>query len=395
MIGPGWAGEPQPSRTHARAARKRRVAVVTGSRADFGLLRPVMAAVDAHADLDLLVIAAGAHLIPPADSFRDVKAHFPIADSIPMQKPGRTTRPDDAEALGTGISRLTRSFRALEPDWVVILGDRIEAFAAAAAANVGGWALAHLHGGDRAEGVADESMRHAISKLAHLHLPATQTSADRLIRMGEKPEHVRIVGSPAIDDLAAIEPMSEADFAELGNPKAVVLLHPTGRSLETEEHVAANVLDALGALEITPLALAPNHDPGRAGVLRVLNERCQGVQPHRPRAWFVGLLKRLGQTGGVLVGNSSAVLIEAPALGCRVTDIGPRQNGRERPAAVRHAEDTTAEAIERAILDTLAAPAPDRADHPYGDGQAGPRTAALLAEVDPNAQGILAKLNAY
>lgn len=395
MIGPGWAGEPQPSRTHARAARKRRVAVVTGSRADFGLLRPVMAAVEAHADLELLVIAAGAHLIPPADSFRDVKAHFPIADSIPMQKPGRTTRPDDAEALGTGISRLTRSFRALEPDWVVVLGDRVEAFAAAAAANVGGWALAHLHGGDRAEGVADESMRHAISKLAHLHLPATPMSAERLVRMGEKPEHVHVVGSPAIDDLAAIEPMGEAEFAELGTPRAVVLLHPTGRPVEAEEHVAATVLDALANLKITPLALMPNHDPGRSGVVRTLTERLGHPQPHMRREKFVGLLKRLATTGGVLVGNSSAGLIEAPAVGCRVVDIGPRQNGRERPPGVLHADDQSAEAIERTVLDALAAGPCDPASHPYGDGRTGVRVADLLAGVDPNSRGILAKLNAY
>ena len=395
MIGPGWAGDPQPARTHARPARRRRGAVVTGSRADFGLLRPVMAAVDAHPDLELLVVAAGAHLIPPADSFRDVKAHFPIADSVPMQKPGRTTRPDDAEALGTGISRLTRSFRALEPDWVVVLGDRIEAFAAAAAANVGGWALAHLHGGDRAEGVADESMRHAISKLAHLHLPATQASADRIIRMGEKPEHVHVVGSPAIDDLPSIEPMPQAEFTDLGSPKAIMLLHPTGRSVEAEEHAAANVLDALAALKITPLALTPNHDPGRAGVLRTINEHLGHPHPHMRREKFVALLKRLALAGGVLVGNSSAGLIEAPALGCRVLDIGPRQNGRERPPGVRHADDQSAETIECAILDTLAAPPCDPADHPYGDGHAGQRVASLLGSIDPNSRGVLAKLNAY
>lgn len=371
------------------------MAVVTGSRADFGLLKPVMAAVDAHLDLELLVIAAGAHLIPPADSFRDVKAAFPIADSVPMQKPGRTTRPDDAEALGTGISRLTRSFRAHEPDWVVVLGDRIEAFAAASAASVGGWALAHLHGGDRAEGVADESMRHAISKLAHLHLPATRMSADRLVRMGEKPEHVHVVGSPAIDDLLAIEPMPQADFAELGSPRAVVLLHPTGRSVETEEHVTATLLDALASLNLKPLALAPNHDPGRAGVLRTLTERLGHPQPHMRREKFVALLKHLAMTGGVLVGNSSAGLIEAPALGCRVVDIGPRQNGRERPPGVRHADDQSREAVERTILDALAAPPCDPGAHPYGDGHAGERVAALLASVDPNTRGLMAKLNAY
>src|SRR5690606_30832810 len=197
----------------------------------------------------------------------------------------------------------TRSFRAHEPDWVVVLGDRIEAFAAASSASVGGWALAHLHGGDRAEGVADESMRHAISKLANLHLPATRMSADRLIRMGENPEHVHVVGSPAIDDLHAIEPMAEADFEQLGSPRAVMLLHPTGRPVETEEHVTSNLLDALESLGLKPLALTPNYDPGRAGVLRTLTDRLGHPQPHMRREKFVALLKRLALTKGVLVGN--------------------------------------------------------------------------------------------
>src|SRR5690606_1773684 len=153
MIGPGWADERNSPRT-ARPARGRRVAVVTGSHADFGLLAPVMSAVQAHPDLELLVVAAGAHLIPPAETFREVKAGFPVADSVPMQVAGRIGRFDDAEALGKGIARFARSFQALEPDWVVVLGDRIEAFAAASAASVGGWALAHIHGGDRAPGVA-------------------------------------------------------------------------------------------------------------------------------------------------------------------------------------------------------------------------------------------------
>ncbi|MEO1008927.1 MAG: UDP-N-acetylglucosamine 2-epimerase [Planctomycetota bacterium] len=395
VIGPGWAGEPTPQRTPARPARDRRIAVVTGSRADFGLLRPVMAAIEDRPGLQLLVVAAGAHLIPPAASFRDVKAAFDVADSVPMQKPGRATRFDDAEALGAGVARFARSFRDLEPDWVVVLGDRIEAFAAASAAAVGGWALAHLHGGDRAEGVADESMRHAISKLAHLHLAATAASADRLQKMGEPTGQIHVVGSPAIDGLAAVPAMADADYDALGSPRLVVLLHPTGRSDESEEHVAATVLAAVRSAGAAFLVLAPNHDPGRGGVLRAIREAVGEPTPHVPRDRFVGLLRRVADAGGALVGNSSAGLIEAPALGLRVLDVGPRQQGRERPEGVHHAADPSAADLERAILRMLAGPPCDAAGHPYGDGHAGVRVAALLAEVDPHSRGLIRKLNTY
>ncbi len=252
MIGDGWDDNPSVrpgGHEHATGDSIRRIAVVTGTRAEFGLLRPVMAAVDAHPALDLLVIAAGAHLIPPAETFREVKKAFPVADSVPMQKPGPASRLVDAEATGRGIARFARSFAAHRPDWVVVLGDRIEAFAAASAASIGGIALAHIHGGDRAEGIADEAMRHAITKLAHLHLPATEESAERIRRMGEPGERVHVVGSPAVDDLARFEPLGGDQWAELGSPAGLLLMHPIGRHAEEEEAATAAVIEgAVGAL---------------------------------------------------------------------------------------------------------------------------------------------------
>jgi len=398
VIGPGWAGEDRPTPTQARAQRSRRVAVVTGSRADYGLLRPAMRAIGANPALELAVVAAGAHLIPPAHSFRDVKAEFPIADSVPMQKPGRTTRPDDAEALGVGVARMARAFRAIEPEWRLVLGDRVEAFAAACAAAVGGWPLAHVHGGDRAEGVADEAMRHAISKLAHLHLPATSASAERLEHMGEPAERIHVVGSPAIDGLDAVEPLTDEAHRALGTPRVALLLHPVGRPDEAEEHAAGLVIDALQRLRLPLCVLEPNHDPGRRGVLAAIDAAGLTPVPHMPRQRFLALLKRLAAEGGALVGNSSAGLIEAPALGVRVLDIGPRQHGRQRPPAVHHADDRgqdAPDALERALLRTLADPPAAPGEHPYGDGRAGERIAQLLASIDPNTRAMLAKLNAY
>ena len=378
-----------------------RIAIVTGTRAEFGLLYPVMAAVEAHPSLELLVIAAGAHLIPPAETFRDVKKAFPVADSVPMQKPGPASRLDDAEALGRGVSRFARSFAGHRPDWVVVLGDRIEAFAAASAASIGGIALAHIHGGDRAEGIADEAMRHAMTKLAHLHLAATEQSGERIRRMGELPERVFVVGSPAVDDLAGFGPMEDDQWAELGSPAAVMLLHPIGRHTEDEEAAATAVIEgAMSALEgrSRVLCLAPNTDPGRDGVSRAIDSAAEhgGVMQagHLPRERFIGLLRRLGATGGVLVGNSSAGLIEAAVLGVPTVNVGPRQAGRERAGNVvdvlRENPEAVSEAIRQARGLDLAGLV-----HPYGEGEAGRRIAEVLAAVDPHGSGVLRKHCAY
>ncbi|MEM1330429.1 MAG: UDP-N-acetylglucosamine 2-epimerase [Planctomycetota bacterium] len=389
-----------------RQARLRRVAVITGTRAEFGLLRPVMHAIAAHPSLELCVIAAGSHLIPPATTFRAVKAEFQVADSVPMQVAGRRARIDDAEATGRGIARFARSFAAIQPDWVVVLGDRIEAFAAASAASIGGIAVAHLHGGDRAEGIADEAMRHAITKLAHLHLPATPTSAERIARMGERPEHIVTIGSPAIDGLDAIEPLDDSGFRELGSPRAVFLMHPIGRHDEEEELTVSLVLEGVAAAlgEDAALLLAPNQDPGRAGIeraLQVASETRAGWNraEHLSRDRFIALLARLAgaDAPGVLVGNSSAGLIEAAAVGVPVVDLGPRQSGRERSGRVVHQElpprdRPIPEAVAEAVRSALAGPAITR-DHPYGDGTAGPAAAAAIASAD--SVSTLRKHNTY
>lgn len=406
MIGPGWDGD-EPMLRPEIAARgpgaPRRVAVVTGTRAEFGLLAPVMHAINDHKALELLVIASGTHLLPPALTFREVKAAFGdrVADAVPMQTPGRRSRSADVAATGAGISRFGRSFDQLEPDWVLVLGDRIEAFAAAAAASIGGRAVAHIHGGDRAEGVADEAMRHAITKLSHLHFAATDASAQRIIRMGERPDDVITTGSPAADGLDNFEPTDDDGYNALGRPEAVVLFHPVGRHDEEEESSATSVLDAALGSSARVLALMPNHDAGRTGIARALESAADqergrlNVLEHLPRGRFAGLLKRLAaDPRGVLIGNSSSGLIEAAVLGLPAVDIGPRQAGRERPSSVVHTDSDRADAVTRAIE---AARALDRSGfaHPYGDGRSGERIAQALAAGDPYDPSRLRKRCAY
>ncbi len=352
---------------------RRTIAVVTGTRAEFGLLRSVMRAIQQHRSLDMHVIATGAHLLPPAMTANEIEKEFAIAARIAMQRPGECARDADALALGRGVAGFAEDFAKSRPDFLLVLGDRIEPFAAASAAAVAGIRVAHMHGGDRAEGIADESLRHAISKLAHLHLPATETSANRLIAMGEEPARIHIVGSPAIDDVAATPSLSDAEFAELGSPQIVFLLHPTGDDDALEHARAARPLTMCRNAGRT-LALQPNHDSGRMAIVRAIDESKLPQRAHLPRDKFLGLLRR----AMVLVGNSSAGLIEGAAIPIWSVNIGPRQGGRERAANVISIENWDYQTIEPAIARALREPV-GPIDHPFGDGHTGNRVAALLA----------------
>ncbi|HYF14444.1 MAG TPA: UDP-N-acetylglucosamine 2-epimerase [Phycisphaerales bacterium] len=394
MIGDGWDDQPamRPDAGPDVEPTRARIAIITGTRAEFGLLAPVMDAVARNNALQLLVIAAGSHLVLPAQTFHEVKARFKVAGIVPMQVAGRTGRAADVQAVGSGVGRFGREFTRLQPACVVVLGDRVEAFAAAAAASIGGYAVAHIHGGDRAEGVADEAMRHAITKLAHIHFPATEASVKRIIAMGEDEFRVHRVGSPAIDAIASIGPVSGERYEALGSPTCVLLHHPVGGDDETEEANASAILDELEGERV--LALMPNLDAGRAGIARAIKQAGVRSENHLPREEFVGLLRWLAVSKGVLLGNSSAALIEAAAVGVRAVDIGPRQAGRERCANVVHIDSPRGGALRRAIASARAL---DLAglEHPYGDGRAGERIAAVLARTDFRAASLLRKRNAY
>ncbi len=385
-----------------RPTPKRKVMVVTGSRSEFGLLRPVMEAVRKNKRLALQVVVAGEHLLAPASTWREVDEAFGIDARVPMQKKGDKGRADHAAACGRGVEGFARVIKKIKPDWVVVLGDRIEAFAAASAASIAGVAVCHIHGGDRAEGIADEAMRHAITKLSHLHCAATKLSAERIVKMGEPRASVHVTGSPAIDGLSACKAPGVAEF-EIGleNPGAIVLMHPAG--LLAEEEFLWATIAGLVAISIAGerpvIWLEPNHDPGRESVVRALEKLDWpgGLMrsSHMPRPLLIGLLRALARRGGALVGNSSAGLIEAESTGIPVVNVGPRQSGREQ-----HARVASLTSVERVgpldkwpgVVRRLARAAQGRT---YGDGRAGPRIAALLAKTDPHDPALLRKRIAY
>jgi UDP-hydrolysing UDP-N-acetyl-D-glucosamine 2-epimerase len=368
---------------------RRTIAVVTGSRAEFGLLQPVMRAIAEHESLELQVLVTGEHLLPPAMTKDEIAAMFEIAAVIEMQRAGETGRLADAAAVGRGVSGFAQRLAQSPVDVVLVLGDRIEPFAAAAAASVAGIRVAQMHGGDVAEGIADEAMRHAITKLAHIHLPATARSAERIIAMGEDPMRTHLVGSPAIDDLASIAPLDDEAYAGLGRPEILFLLHPEGSDDRTEGQNAEYLL-ALSRRFGRVLALHPNHDAGREAIVAAIEAAPDvEVRSHLDRRAFIGVLRRVR----TMVGNSSAGLIECAGLGLRAVNIGRRQAGRERAANVIHCRQWDFRLIEEALDSGLTTPVlPFR--HPYGDGRAGRRTADILASFDSDKHSIR-KRNTY
>ncbi len=365
------------------AMKRRVIAVVTGTRAELGILRPVMRAIADRDGLTLRTVVAGMHLV--TGTWRELRGDgLGIDARVPMQSRGEVGREADVRALGRGVAGVGAALTRLRPDVVLVLGDRIEALAGALAAAVGGLRVAHVHGGDRAEGVADESMRHAISKLAHLHFPATATSRRRLLRLGEAPASIHMLGSPAVDGLAEVVASPEA-------PELIVLQHPIGERDERERGWMEQTLAACAGR--SRLVLCPNADPGSVGIQRAIDEARARTDPraryerHLPRDRWLALLAG----ARAIVGNSSAGLIEAAALGVPAVNVGPRQAGRERPGSVVDCDYGTG-SVRAALARALKLPR--RRRHPYGRGDAGLRIAQALETLDLEAIP-LRKRNTY
>jgi UDP-hydrolysing UDP-N-acetyl-D-glucosamine 2-epimerase len=247
-----------------------------------------------------------------------------------------------AGATGLAMAGIATAFERLKPDRVVVVGDRVEAFAAASAAHLLGLRVVHIHGGEIAQGQADDSLRHAITKLSHVHCVATVEAAKRIRRLGERPESIHVVGAPGIERIS-LDAMSRRTLLAGGivsrGPMVLVLLHPTSPDPRLEADRARLLIKAVcEAFNGQVMALYPNVDPGSTGIVKALEqEMVDGritLLRHADRSIFLGLLRE----AKALVGNSSAGIIEAGCLGTPVVDVGDRQSGRTRGENVAHAD---------------------------------------------------------
>jgi len=383
---------------------RRRVLYVSGTRADFGLMQRTLAAIAADPRLELGVAVTGMHLLPAyGHTICEIEAAgLPMVARIPVALDG-SGGAAMARAMATQLDGLVGVCQQWQPDLLLLLGDRGEMLAAALAAVHLMIPVAHIHGGERS-GTVDESVRHAISKLAHLHLVATEGSRQRLIRMGEQPDQIWVTGAPGLDGIgagmargaAARAAWCQAQGFDPGRPVLMVLFHPVLQEAASASQQAEVLLQGIAQAAPTAqlLVLAPNSDGGAAAIAQVWRERLPALGlehrllTHLPRSDYLEALAAVD----ALVGNSSSGIIEAASFDLPVVDVGSRQQARERSANVRHAgaEATqVAEALQQAL-----ATGRQPVINVYGDGQAAARIGEILASV-PLPAGLLAKLNSY
>lgn len=367
----------------------RRIAVVTGTRAEYGLLSGVLARLAGDPRVALEVVVTGAHLSPRfGRTVETIRADgFAIAAEVPCLAAG--DRPlDVARAVGAGTAGLAEAFDRLRPDLVVVLGDRYEILAAAQAALLLGIPLAHLHGGEVTQGAIDDSIRHAVTKMASLHCVAADACRDRVIQLGEDPARVFVTGAPGVEQALTLprpglDELNQALGLPLADPLLLVTYHPVTRRPGDEERAARALTGALDRFPAARVVITGvNADAGHAAITRVM-EDWVAVNPHRAslhaslgqRRYF-GVMAR----AAAVIGNSSSGLIEAPALGVPTVDLGDRQQGRPRAASVIACEET-AEAIAAALtraLEPAFRTAAAVAQPPYGRGTG---TAAAIAGI--------------
>lgn len=378
----------------------RKVAIFTGNRAEYGQQLPILRAVAADPRLEPYLLVGGAHLEPDfGKTIAEIEQDgFQIYRQVHMEMT-QDSLYATAQAIGTGILSLSGHLDELRPDWLVVYADRFESFAAMIAGTQMGIATVHVEGGDYTEGGAlDDTVRHAMTKLAHLHFTTNAQATERVGRLGEEPWRIFTVGQPSLDLVAAGEyapPERLACELRLDPSLPVVLF--CQHSVTTEfEQAAEQVRPSLSALHrlaaegVQVIITYPNNDAGGRRIMAEL-QRCFGetagakVQLHKSlgRYRFHGVLNLMARAGrGVFAGNSSALVKETPIFGCPAVNIGSRQQGRLRSTNVLDVPYDT-EAIYRAIrrcLDDEGFRSQCRScPNPYGVGNAGPRIAEVLA----------------
>ncbi len=382
-------------------ADKRIIAIFTGNRAEYGLLSPIIRAVADHPGLEYRLLVSGAHLDEDFGATkREIEGDgFSVHAEIVMETTGDTLH-GTARSIGSCILSMAEALAAISPDLFVVYADRFEGLAACVAGTQMGIPTAHVEGGDLTEGGAlDDSVRHAMTKLAHLHFTTNEQAAERVRRLGEEPWRVFNTGFPAIDLIRRGNYASPQELAArygVDPDRPVVLF--TQHSVTTEFEQAADQvrpsLEALRRLAAKGVQLVltyPNNDAGGGRIIRELEAfraEVPGVVLERSlgRYNYYGMLNLCGSAGrGVCAGNSSSGIKETPAFGCPAVNIGSRQQGRLRGVNVLDAPyeaDAIEAALTVALWDEEFRVRCREGENPYGEGNTGARIAEVLATIE-------------
>jgi GDP/UDP-N,N'-diacetylbacillosamine 2-epimerase (hydrolysing) len=320
----------------------RKICVITGTRAEYGLLRWVMQGIKDDPELTLQVVAAGMHLSPEFGlTYRAIEQDgFKIDRKVEMLT-SSDTPVGIAKSIGLGLIGFADALNELSPDMIVVLGDRFEILSAVVAAQVARIPIAHLHGGEKTEGAFDEAFRHSISKMSHLHFVAAEEYRQRVIQLGEQPERVFLVGGLGIDNIKRLKLLDRAELEaalgfKMGGKNLLITFHPATLDAASAEDQMIELLEALAESEDAQLIFTlPNADTGGRALIKMV-EQFVGQHPNAHAYTSLGQLRYLScvaQVDGVL-GNSSSGLTEVPSFRKGTINIGDRQRGRLQATSV-------------------------------------------------------------
>ncbi len=372
--------------------KKRKILVTTGTRAEYGILRPILQVILKSKKLDLYLIVTGMHLSKKHGlTINEIKKDgFKIFATVDMIPKGDTTY-FMSKAVGKGIIAFSKILSKVRPDINLILGDRDEMLASAIAAYHMNIPNAHIHGGDKSGGI-DEYNRHAITKISNIHFAATNKSKERIIKMGENPKYVFFTGSPSVDEIANKQITNKKDLEKKYGMKftgkeILLVQHPVTTQTELTERQIQTTLNAIVKINRITIAIGPNSDAGNRKIFEILklfSRKYPFIKMYRslPRSDYLGMLKNCG----VLIGNSSSGMIEASYFHTPVINIGTRQEGRERAKNVFDIKDTSVKTIYRTILKALRSRKTINSinNYIYGTGNASKKIVSFLEKLDLN-----------
>jgi UDP-N-acetylglucosamine 2-epimerase (non-hydrolysing)/GDP/UDP-N,N'-diacetylbacillosamine 2-epimerase (hydrolysing) len=375
------------------SSARKKIAIVTATRAEYGLLSGLIAAVDRNPKLELQLFVTGAHLSQEQGmTVQQIEADgWPIAEKIPILPESEAPVLSQAEAVSKAVSGFSHAFQTWQPDCVVVLGDRYELLGICSAALLNHVPIAHLHGGEVTEGAMDEAIRHAVTKLAHWHFVAAEPYRRRVIQMGEQPGSVFNVGAPGLDVIQKNAFLSKGALSNslempLDAPIFLVTYHP----VSWDETSGVTVLENLfKAIERFPNAsvvwTAANTDASGATLNQAVQRWIKETTLNAKFFTSLGSQRYLSlmREADVVLGNSSSGIIEAPAIGTPTVNIGERQAGRLRALSIIDTDETVegiVTGVEKALSSTMQATAATKPSC-YGQGDTAEQISLLLAKL--------------
>jgi UDP-hydrolysing UDP-N-acetyl-D-glucosamine 2-epimerase len=376
---------------------KRKICVVTGTRAEYGLLYWLMKEIQADEDLELQIIATGAHLSPEFGlTYKVIESDgFEINEKVDMLL-SSDTPVGITKSLGLATIGFADAYDRLKPDIVVLLGDRYEILAAAQAALIIGLPIAHIAGGDTTEGAFDEAIRHSITKMSHIHFVTNEISARRVRQLGENPQYIFNVGSPGIDYIKRVQLLNRSDLEkELGfefqDKNLLITFHPVTLDRVSSAHQFTELLTALDSLGTGVGIIFTKANADTQG--RSINQMIDKYAESHPKAKAYASLGQVNYFSVIaqvdaVVGNSSSGIYEVPSFGKPTVNIGDRQKGRLQAASIINCQPQ-ASAIKQAITAAFAMDC-SNVQNPYGDGNSSMQMLSVLKSI-PDFKSLLKK----